>query len=176
MTFKEKISKIVRFNKLGINSPSGLEGHIKAGVGAITKYLKNDEEPGEDTIKKILDLPGLNKEWWETGNGAVFSDEPAIKHASVQNGTDNKGKSAEAREGAYRTIVEGYTEYYLIPKTIFQEKYILVALDQFNKEQEKWSQDKATFDRLLDLFESTLGKKEKSESKPQGTENAKEGA
>ena len=35
-------------------------------------YLKKNEEPGEDTIKKILDLPGLNKDWWETGEGPVF--------------------------------------------------------------------------------------------------------
>lgn len=69
MTFKEKISKIVRFNKLGIDSPSGLESYIKAGVGTITKPIKNNEEPGEGTIKKILALPGLNKTWWETGEG-----------------------------------------------------------------------------------------------------------
>lgn len=118
MTFKEKIAKIVRLNKLKINSPSGLEAYIKAGVGAITKYLKNNEEPGEDTIKKILELPGLNKDWWETGNGPVFLDEPAVKPTHEQNGTHNTEKPLRAvPEEVYKNLIEGNTEYCLVLKS-----------------------------------------------------------
>lgn len=72
MTFKEKIRTIVRVNRLGINSASALERVIGASVGSITKSLRKNEEPGEETIKKILALPGLNEIWWNTGEGDVF--------------------------------------------------------------------------------------------------------
>lgn len=116
MTFKEKIDKILRVNKLNINSPSGLEQAVKASVGAINKYYAKDEEPGEGTIKKILDLPGLNKEWWETGEGEVFI-------TPVKKPSDNKEKMNP--EEVYRNLVESNTEYRLIPKIILDQYEII---------------------------------------------------
>lgn len=80
MTFREKIDKIVKLNKLGIDSPSALEVRVGASVGAITKYYRKNEEPGAGTIKKILQLPGLNRTWWETGIGEVFAVDGSSGH------------------------------------------------------------------------------------------------
>lgn len=127
MTFKEKIRKIVRANKLGINSPSGLEGYIKAGVGAITKYLKNDDEPGEDTIKKILDLPGLNKTWWETGEGDVFIAASKEKHTNGENQGDIPeiplGVNLDDESKKLLAIANKTVQYAFVPKTILEGEY-----------------------------------------------------
>lgn len=76
MTFKEKINKILKTNKLGINSVYGLETYIGAAPGAINKYYKKDGEPGQGTIKKILDGLSINPDWWELGNGSIYLEKP----------------------------------------------------------------------------------------------------
>src|SRR5688572_26673468 len=38
-------------------------------------------------------------------------------------------------EDIYRNIVEGNTEYILIPRTVLQEKYRLVAIEQLEKDK-----------------------------------------
>jgi hypothetical protein len=125
MTFKEKIDKILRDNKLGINSPTGLEEKVGASVGAINKYYKKNQEPGEGTIKKILDFPGLNKEWWDTGQGPVFLTEPA------ENPTDDASEATILKsplhvDKVYKDLVEGNSEYSLIPKTVMAGEYRLI--------------------------------------------------
>ena len=81
MTFREKIDKILKANRLEINSVYGLEVYIGAAPGAINKYYKKDSEPGAGTIKKILDGLSVNTDWWETGRGEIFNEKPtpAIK-------------------------------------------------------------------------------------------------
>jgi transcriptional regulator with XRE-family HTH domain len=44
-------------------------------------------------------------------------------------------KTSKDPEDIYRNIVEGNTEYILIPRTVLQEKYRLVAIEQINKDQ-----------------------------------------
>lgn len=72
MQFREKIDKILSSNKLGIDSPYGLEVKIGASPGSISKYYKKGTSPGRGTIKKILDGAGVNPEWWESGKGEIF--------------------------------------------------------------------------------------------------------
>ena len=73
MSFQEKIDKILKANKLHINSVYGLELFVKASVGSISKPIAKGIEPGLGTIKKIREgLPGLNQDWWDTGKGEVF--------------------------------------------------------------------------------------------------------
>lgn len=72
MKFSDKVSKILKFNTLGINSPSGLEEFIGAGKGAITTPLKEDESPGLKTQKKIVEKLRINQQWWDIGEGEIF--------------------------------------------------------------------------------------------------------
>lgn len=124
MTFKEKIDRILEANELGINSISAFEDKIEAGRGAINDFYKENREPGRITLKRIKSFPDLNWEWWETGKGEIFL-------TSVPNTTDNK-KNSYLREGVYQTIVEGHTEYVLIPRTVLNETQ-LVSTEQINK-------------------------------------------
>lgn len=143
MTFKDKIDKIVRVNRLDIHSPSGLEKYIGAGVGAITKYLKNDEEPGEDTIKKILDVPGLNKDWWETGQGPVFIAASPGNHTHIDNGATNPQKAHNEGLDEMLEKVESSRDYFVIPRAVLKENYRLVALEQFELEKQKLDKERA---------------------------------
>src|SRR5687768_13354484 len=89
MDFRKKIDTILKANKLGINSPSGLESYVKAGRGAISGPYKNNETPGLATVKKIVDTLRVNSQWWETGKGSVFADEidgvnePPLKYETL---------------------------------------------------------------------------------------------
>jgi len=78
MSFKDKIDKILSFNKLNINSVSALEDYLKCGRGAINDYYKKDRAPGGKTLRKILSLPDLNVNWWSGGYGDPFEIEAPI--------------------------------------------------------------------------------------------------
>jgi hypothetical protein len=169
MTFKEKIYKIVRLNKLGINSPSGLETYIKAGTGSITKYLKKDEEPGEDTVKKILELSGLNKQWWETGEEPVFIEKDDTNNTSVQNGSDNKGKSSGEAD-LYKKIVEGGTEYLLVPRTAFEGHHRFTSIEQINAQTQELKDKQDTIVSLTAIINDLLSGRVPQLSKIQETQ------
>jgi hypothetical protein len=78
MTFKEKIDKILEFNKLEINSVSGLEDFLKASRSSINDFYNSNQEPGRKTLKRIKSLPALNWEWYETGKGDVFKENSTL--------------------------------------------------------------------------------------------------
>lgn len=96
MTFSEKIRKIVRFNKLGITSPSALEKYIDAGQGSITTPMRNGEESGEPTLKKIFDVLRINMKWWETGEGDIFIVDEKQEKEGAPKESSNKAFEKEA--------------------------------------------------------------------------------
>lgn len=142
MTFQEKIDKLLKVNKLGINTVYGLEAQIGAAPGAISKPLKKGDEPGPGTIKKIRDgVPGLNPDWWETGKGEVFITE-------VPQPGNNNGKNYTGDPEVYRTIVEGNTEYVLIPRTVLLDTKLI--------SNEQLQNDRKVMDKLLDQNEKLI--------------------
>jgi hypothetical protein len=76
MKFSEKISTILKTNTLGVKSPSKLEEYIKAGKGAITTPLRDNDAPGFKTEQKIVEKLRINQKWWDTGEGPIYVDEP----------------------------------------------------------------------------------------------------
>jgi transcriptional regulator with XRE-family HTH domain len=72
MTFNEKIDKILKDNKLGVNSVSALEDKLGVSRGSINGFYKEGRSPGLKILKKIKEFPGLNLEWWETEKGDPF--------------------------------------------------------------------------------------------------------
>jgi len=90
MNFAVKIDKILKTNKLGVNSPSGLEEFIGAGRGAISTPYREGTEPGTKTQKKIVDKLRINPDWWDTGKGEIYLpenglNEPAQKYEPAGN-------------------------------------------------------------------------------------------
>ncbi len=76
MTFKEKIDKILKTNRLEIDSIFDLEKKAGLGVGALRKYYVQDREPAGKTIRKIKTFLGVNEEWWAKQTGEIFGDYP----------------------------------------------------------------------------------------------------
>jgi hypothetical protein len=156
---EEIINKLLKASRLDINKFAAETGNT---VDALRKS-KSRNVLSEDIVRNILDTYDMN-EGFLTGEDEQLDFKG--KHASVQKGLALPENTD--REEVYRTIVEGHTEYYLVPKLIFREKYILVAAEQRE-------QDKNTFNRLLDMFERTLAQRE-SEAKSQGAKNTKQGS
>ena len=74
MKFSDKLSKILKANTLGIDTPSGLEEFIGASTGSITKPLKLESAPGPKIQKKIVEKLRINQDWWDTGKGEMFEN------------------------------------------------------------------------------------------------------
>lgn len=152
MTFKEKIDKILTYNKLGINSVSALEDKIEAGRGAINEFYNENREPGRKTLKKIKSFPGLNENWYDTGKGEIF----------IENSTsvEKQKTSKENREPIYQTIIEGHTEYVLVPRTVL-DKTQLVSSDQINRTWDELAEKNRELERKnkqIDFYQEQIAK------------------
>lgn len=130
MNIQDKFATILKLNKLGINSIFALEKYSKVGVGSVSKFLNNNESPSMGTIKKIQDALGINTGWWDTGKGEVFIE----KHTLVQEGSDNKEIT---KEEVYRELIEANSNYSIIPRTVLDGEYRIVAKSELDlKDQE----------------------------------------
>ena len=124
---------------------------VEKGTGIskqnISLWDNGGGNPGPDFVKKLatfFDLPA-----------AVFYEESLTKeylekHHSGKNGTGmQKSTDNTQKDEVYRTIVEGGTEYLLIPRSVLQDKYRLRSLEDIEK-------DNKVLDRLLDAHEKML--------------------
>lgn len=125
-----------------LNKSGNLLGK-EAGLGNATVDGWSDKQIEKPTlaVESFLNHHKINREWWKTGQGEVFI-------TPVEKTSDNKEKDSEE---VYRNIVEGNTEYVLIPRSVIQEKYRLVSLEQLEKDRLQMENDKKIIDRLLDI-------------------------
>lgn len=105
------------------------------GNGTLKGWKDWSLEKSNRTILDFLNTSRINPEWWKTGKGEIFI-------TPVHMATDNKEKPLreDTPEEIYRKIVEGGTEYLLIPRSALEGKYRLVAMEQFianEKEMER---------------------------------------
>lgn len=120
--------------KLGNKTIAELEkGNLKGddrllGNGVISSWIDKPIEWTSDKLEKFLTHYNVNRTWWKTGEGEVFIT-PAQKPA------DNKEKM-DNREDVYRTIVEGHTEYLLVPREVLKETQ-LVSTEQIKRTWEE---------------------------------------
>ena len=85
MKFSEKIDKILKTNKLGVNTPSGLEEFIGAGRGSISTPYREGSQPGTKTQKKIVEKMRISQDWWDTGRGEIYlQDQPTANREALQ--------------------------------------------------------------------------------------------
>lgn len=133
-----------------LTKKSGNKLGLEAGLGNATVNDWSDKqvEKPTRTVEEFLKHHSISETWWKTGEGEVFI-------TSEQKPGDNKEKM-ENQEEVYRNLVEGNTEYILIPRSVLQEKYRLVALEQFQKDKEQMDKDKAVIDRLLSMNEALI--------------------
>jgi hypothetical protein len=152
---KDKIGErigIIR-QKLGDKTVSFLEKGALPGDerllsnGIISKWVNKDVDWMSNDLDKFLNHWGIDRNWWKTGEG-----EPFI--TSAMKSTDNKQNEPEE---IYRNLVEGNTEYILIPRSVLQEKYRLVSLEEFadrakqsEKDREQMLKDRVFMEALLE--------------------------
>lgn len=118
----------------------------QTGINAESIYAweRGAYNPNEENLHKLADAMKVSiKDFYDT------------EGTQAQKPTDNKEKM-DTQEEVYRNIVEGNTEYILIPRSVLQEKYRLVALEQFQKDKEQMDKDKAIIDKLLSMNESLV--------------------
>jgi hypothetical protein len=94
----------------------------EAGVSNGTADDWSDKQVGKPTrtVKDFLRFHGINEQWWKTGEGDVFNK----KRTYVELPSNNK-EMENPRETVYQTIVEGHTEYVLIPRSIMKDTQLI---------------------------------------------------
>lgn len=160
MNFKEKIDNLLRVSGKKFNSIYDLELKSGVGTGTIRKAYDENREPSKRTIWKFLESLSINTEWWETGKGEIYLENPT----PVPKSDDNK-KNPEFRDNVYRTIVEGNTEYVLIPRTVLNEVQLISTKQLEN--------DRRVMDKLLDQNEKLIAKVIKLEPQLPGVKEGK---
>lgn len=128
---------------------------VEAGVsnGTADDWTDKQIEKPSRTVSDFLSHHKISEKWWKSGEGEVFIT-PAINSDSSDNNTDPK----EMKEGVYQTIVEGHTEYVLIPRSVLNETQ-LVSKDQINRtwvELDKRSTELADRNKQFDLLLNQL--------------------
>jgi hypothetical protein len=150
MTFKDRIDRLLEIkelDKLSINKIEkalGVDGTIYKGIKD-SKYIPNSE-----LVSEIVRIYNLKKSWWDNPVSNNPDDIYEKKLTDMPKPNENKEKTADE---VYRDIVEGNTEYILIPRSVLQEKYRLVSIEKLEEDRENWKKDKAVIDRLLTMYE-----------------------
>jgi hypothetical protein len=81
MEFPEKISIILKTNKLGLKTREDLAEFCGFNRDTIRKAIDRGSELSERNSRTLQDKLRVNPEWWETGSGEIYLTsvpEPAI--------------------------------------------------------------------------------------------------
>jgi transcriptional regulator with XRE-family HTH domain len=175
MNFREKIDNLLRVSEKKFNSLYDLEQKSGVGTGTLRKAYEDNREPSKRTIWKFLESLSINTDWWETGKGDIYLGNSTHDH----NQTDNKQKPMDDIDESNRKLaelVEGKTEYVLVPRNVLQDKYRLVPLEQFLKDKADQENNKKIIDWLLDQNEKLLNKVAELNTKSLAPQETKQNA
>lgn len=124
MDFRTKVDNVLKAKGIKLWKLAEL-----SGLGTTLEKAYNDNrEMRDSSTVKFLQKVGISKTWWETQEGELLNNEVA------EPGVDYDGPDPEK---IYRKIVEGNTEYVLIHRTVLEEKYRLVAIEQILKDEKE---------------------------------------
>jgi hypothetical protein len=117
------------------------------GIGNATLKSWKDKPLGfsSNTLSAFKLKLRIREEWWKTGEGEKFI-------TPVQEAGNNK----ENRGEVYRNIVEGNTEYLLIPRSVFADKYRLVAVEKIDQEKEELREKNKQIRDLNDIIKGMV--------------------
>lgn len=74
MTFSEKIDKVLTLNRINLRTIQDLEQIAELGSGTIRKNYNDNREMSQRSTWKLIEKIGINREWWDTGEGEVFKE------------------------------------------------------------------------------------------------------
>lgn len=114
---------------------------IGISQGSVSRYLGGKILPDWDTLFKLMQRFKKPLSYFIGPLPATVSD------GQVPYGESKTGGDFDTEE-VYRNIVEGNTEYLLIPRSVLQEKYRLVALENIQRDAAESAQKNQTIERL----------------------------
>lgn len=123
-------------------SVTELESFAKVGNGTLKTWKDKSLEFSTNVVDTFKRNMKIREDWWKSGNGEIF-----LTHEEKPD--DNK-KTPEFRENVYRTIVEGNTEYLLIPRAVMNEVQLISTKQLEN--------DRKVMDKLLDQNEKLIAR------------------
>lgn len=107
--------------------------------GPNLKTFRTKKGLNQEELAEIAGITRPQYTSWEKKTDIKVTLELAEKIAAALgvavNDLTNVKTNEDGSEEVYRNIVEGNTEYILIPRTVLQEKYRLVAIEQIEKDQ-----------------------------------------
>jgi hypothetical protein len=132
-TNDEIIARIaVLGNKTG---KSGNQLGIDAGLGngTVDGWTDKHLDISKPLVEKFLRHHSINPEWWESGKGEIFIKKhtPAIK---------STGNTEMDKEDLYRDLVEGSSDYSLVPKTVLNGEYRMMLISELEDRRASWKE------------------------------------
>ncbi len=139
-------ANIQKFRQLKNWSVQELADEMGIGKQGIYKWEAEETKPGQESLTALAKALGV-----------TVNDLLGNNHTPVQKATDNK----ELSESVYRTIVEGNTEYVLVPRNILNETQLISKDELAEKSREMERKNKQIdfyqeqFSKLMDGLELT---------------------
>jgi transcriptional regulator with XRE-family HTH domain len=117
-------NNIKKYRELKGLSVQGLADKMGIGKAGIYKWESEENKPGQDSLTALSKALDVSVDDLLSENGT-----------SDQKPDDNKEKMY-SHEEVYRTIVEGHTEYLLVPREVLKETQ-LVSTEQIKRTWEE---------------------------------------
>lgn len=134
ITHYEKIRQVLDFYSI---EDSEAEQMCHFGVGTISKKKGTSGTLYESNVAKFLRRFHVARAWWDHGEEPMFLKKvDDIRGNSVHEPEPIYTKDEPINEEIYKKIVEGNTEYLLIPRSVLKENYRLKSLEEYEKEKE----------------------------------------
>jgi transcriptional regulator with XRE-family HTH domain len=145
MALSDNLKRIRQLKKRSVQE---LADEIGVKKQSIYDWEKGEYQPGQDNLDKLAKALGVEVKVFFDDNITSVQNEPAV--------TENPLGDLEV----YRTIVEGKTEYLLIPRSVLQEKYRIQSIEDMEK-------DRAVLDALIEFNRELLRRTEAPPAKPE---------
>ncbi len=161
MGVNDRIRQVLAQEKI---TDKTLADWLNMSAGRVSQKFKDGKWDRLGELNIIAEKTGYSLEWLYSGNGPEKGNAVAESEQTYR---------AIDSGGVYKKIVEGNTEYVLIPRSVLNEKYRLVSVEKIEKEKEDSEKDKRTIDRLLDqnekLHDGLMKLLESQSARPQKT-------
>jgi transcriptional regulator with XRE-family HTH domain len=127
-------ANIKKYRELRKYSVQDLADKMNIGKAGIYKWEAGETKPGQESLTALAKA-------LDCSVSELLGENPT----SVQETGDNKDLPAVG--DVYRNIVEGNTEYILIPRAVLAERYRLVSIEQFEKDKMQMEEDSKELER-----------------------------
>lgn len=141
MTFKEKIDKILKIKGI---KPTNL-AEISGFGDTLSKAYRDNREMSKRKTDEFLEKMRIKPGSWDSPEGPEFLPEKQNPEGVRHLATD------------VIDIIEGSTEYVIIPRSVLKEHYRIVPLEQFEKDKKQMEIDAKELDERSRQIDTLMG-------------------